>query len=317
MSSTAGVCIILTIAFALGVHQGLAQIHDVAVTNITKSKGVVGQGFSMQINVTATNLGEFPETFNVSLNGTGPAVVSVSLHLHGSAVQGWGLTPAAITSPGPTLALHKGDLVNLTLTSQDGAPHQFFVDYNGDHFPTSDEPTSPVFTATINYQFTANTIGTFTYYCSVHPLIMFGTFTVTTPPTQTTQIGKQLVSLNPGSFTLLVFVWNTAGYPKGNYTITATADTVSGETNTANNAFTNGVVTVAMVGDVSGPTGVPDGKVDIRDLAAMAKIYGINYPDPRYDSNLDLTGPTPGVADGKIDIRDLAAAAKNYGKIDP
>lgn len=317
MSSTAAVFIILTIAFALGVYQGLAQVHDVAVTNITKSKSIVGQGFSMQINVTAANLGGSSETFNITLNGTRLVVGTVSIHLYGSATQGWGFIPSAITSPGPTLAFHKGDLVNLTLTSQDGAPHQFYVDYNGDHSPSPGEPTSPVFTATINYQFTVDTLGAFTYYCSIHPLVMFGTFTVTTPPTQTTQIGKQLVSVNPGASVLVAFIWNTMGYPKGNYTITAIADPVSGETNTTNNTFTDNWVVVAMVGDVSGPAGVPDGKVDIRDLAAMAKVFGINYPDPRYNPNYDITGPTPGVADGKIDIRDLATAAKNFGKVDP
>lgn len=317
ISSTAAVFIVLTIAFALGVNQGLAQVHDVAVTNITKSKSIVGQGFSMQINVTAANLGGFSETFNVTLNGTRLVVGTVSIHLYGSATQGWGFTPSTITSPGPALAFHKGDLVNLTLTSQDGAPHQFFVDYNGDHSPSPGEPTSPVFTATINYQFTADTIGAFTYYCAIHPLLMFGTFAVTTPPTQTTQIGKQLISLNPGTSTLLAFIWNTMGYPKGNYTISAIAETVPGEANTTNNTFTDNWVIVAMVGDVSGPAGVPDGKVDIRDLAAMAKVFGVNYPDPRYNPNYDITGPTPGVADGKIDIRDLATAAKNFGKVDP
>jgi len=43
----------------------------------------------------------------------------------------------------------------------------------------------------------------------------------------------------------------------------------------------------------------------------MAKIYGVNYPDPRYVANYDIDG------NGKIEIKDFAAAAKNYGKIDP
>jgi len=41
--------------------------HDVAVTNVTPSKTVVGHGFSMNINVTAANQGDFTETSNVTV----------------------------------------------------------------------------------------------------------------------------------------------------------------------------------------------------------------------------------------------------------
>lgn len=69
-----------------------------------------------------------------------------------------------------------------------------------------------------------------------------------------------------------------------------------------------------LPGDVTGAMGVPDKKVDIRDLAAIAKLCGVSYPDPRYDVSCDLTGPTPGVPDGKIDLNDLYAAAENFAK---
>jgi len=69
-----------------------------------------------------------------------------------------------------------------------------------------------------------------------------------------------------------------------------------------------------LPGDVTGPLGVSDGRVDIRDLSAIAKLYGVSYPDPRYDIRCDLTGPIPGVPDGKIDINDLAVVAQNFGE---
>jgi len=47
-------------------YYGICIIHDVAVTNVTASKTVVGQGYSMSINVTVENQGDFPETFNVT-----------------------------------------------------------------------------------------------------------------------------------------------------------------------------------------------------------------------------------------------------------
>jgi hypothetical protein len=41
--------------------------HDVAITNITPSQTVIGQGMSSSINVTVTNQGNYTETFNVKL----------------------------------------------------------------------------------------------------------------------------------------------------------------------------------------------------------------------------------------------------------
>ena len=40
--------------------------HDVAVTAVTPSKTVVGEGYSLNINVTAANQGDYTETFNVT-----------------------------------------------------------------------------------------------------------------------------------------------------------------------------------------------------------------------------------------------------------
>jgi hypothetical protein len=44
-----------------------AAVHDMTVTNVTPSKTVVGQGYSLNINVTAANQGNFTETFDVTL----------------------------------------------------------------------------------------------------------------------------------------------------------------------------------------------------------------------------------------------------------
>lgn len=101
-----------------------------------------------------------------------------SFNLYGSASGGWGFTSGTITSPGPTITVDEGDLVNLTLISQDSSLHSFYVDYNGDHAADMGEPTSSSFTTSTIYQFTADTSGTFTYYCQYHPDMMFGTFTV-------------------------------------------------------------------------------------------------------------------------------------------
>lgn len=97
-----------------------------------------------------------------------------NITLYGSATQGWGFTQQSITSPGPQITFQEGQLVNLTLIAVDGLPHIFYVDYNGNKVADSNEPKSPQFTTTINYQFTPDRTGQFTYYCSIHPTVMFG-----------------------------------------------------------------------------------------------------------------------------------------------
>ncbi len=97
-----------------------------------------------------------------------------NITLYGSATQGWGLTQQSITSPGPQITFQQGQLVNLTLISVDGLPHIFYVDYNGNKIADTNEPKSPQFTGTINYQFTPDRNGQFIYYCSIHPTVMFG-----------------------------------------------------------------------------------------------------------------------------------------------
>ncbi|MEM3010418.1 MAG: hypothetical protein QXE76_01230, partial [Candidatus Bathyarchaeia archaeon] len=109
----------------------------------------------------------------------------------------------------------------------------------------------------------------------------------------------------------LTLAWNTTQVPKGNYTISTYATSVPNETDTANNSFTDGYLIVAMVGDIFGIQGFPDGKVDMRDVAAVAKLFGVNYPNPMYNPDRDI------IYDGKIDMKDVALVAKHFGKIDP
>lgn len=67
------------------------------------------------------------------------------------------------------------------------------------------------------------------------------------------------------------------------------------------------------LGDVTGPSGVPDGKVDIRDVNLVAKYYGTYKGGPpssggySYDPRIDLN------YDGKIDIKDVHTVASLYG----
>lgn len=58
-------------------------ISDIAVTNVSPSKTVVGQGYSLSINVTAANQGDFPETFNITLYADTIAIETREITLEG------------------------------------------------------------------------------------------------------------------------------------------------------------------------------------------------------------------------------------------
>jgi len=114
------------------------------------------------------------------------AAATVNITLYGSAgglysnqpPYGWGLTTTNITSPGPTITIDQYDYLNLTLYSQDGQTHRFFLDYNNNSFIDTGEPSSTAFSSSTVFGFNATTSGNFTYRCVVHPYIMYGTLIV-------------------------------------------------------------------------------------------------------------------------------------------
>ena len=120
-----------------------------------------------------------------------------------------------------------------------------------------------------------------------------------------------------GKSTTLPFIWNTTGFAKGNYTIKAVADTVSGETDTADNSFIDGWVYVGLVGDVNA-----DGIVDIEDIYKISLAYGSVPVDGEYwhpipcdacphSPNMDIN------SDKIVDIEDIYIASLHYGEKDP
>jgi len=133
----------------------------------------------------------------------------------------------------------------------------------------------------------------------------------------TTTIEIKEVTLMSGNSANVTFMWNTTGFAKGNYTVSAYAWQVTGETDLTDNTYSDGWIIVAMIGDITGPDGYPDGKCDMRDIGAVARRFGITPQNPLWNPNCDITGPTVGVPDEKIDMRDIGVVAKNFGKADP
>jgi hypothetical protein len=114
------------------------------------------------------------------------------------------------------------------------------------------------------------------------------------------------VSLLSGNSVTLTFTWNTTGFAKGNYTISAYAWPVQNETDLADNNCTDGWVMVTWQGDLTDkdhltpPGGVSDGKVDENDLWYFCAAFIDYYKIPsRLDPNCDFDN------NHKIDEDDL------------
>jgi hypothetical protein len=126
-----------------------------------------------------------------------------------------------------------------------------------------------------------------------------------------TSIKSQNITLVSGASTILTFTWNTTGFAYNNYTISAVADTVYGETETLDNTYTNGTLHVGIPGDING-----DRKVDVKDVYAVGKAYGTslegpNPPGRTYSPNCDIN------CDYKVDVKDYYIPCKNYGLGEP
>jgi parallel beta-helix repeat protein len=128
----------------------------------------------------------------------------------------------------------------------------------------------------------------------------------------TTTLVSQVITLASGGSATINFLWNTTGFTKGNYTIGAYARPVPGETDTADNNFTDGWIMVARVGDVQ-----YDDKCDGRDLIILSRAFGSYGPDYYYpgspatlgwNANADIDN------DDKVDGRDLIIASRHFGE---
>ena len=119
--------------------------------------------------------------------------------------RGWSLTPGDETDPGPTLQVNLGDQVRLHLVGEDGQPHAFFIDYNGDFNVTAGEPNSPEFTTETWLNFTADQAGFYTYWCAVHKPDMAGGWITNGPPVITVTSPTSAVSWTGGTEHDIVF----------------------------------------------------------------------------------------------------------------
>jgi parallel beta-helix repeat protein len=102
---------------------------------------------------------------------------------------------------------------------------------------------------------------------------------------------------------ILDFVWDTTGFGRGNYTISAVADSVLGELNTDNNEFRDCWILITSAGDINA-----DQAVDIFDCASVALAFSSTPNDPNWSPNADIN------SDGIVDIFDIVVVALHFGE---
>jgi hypothetical protein len=117
-----------------------------------------------------------------------------------------------------------------------------------------------------------------------------------------TAIAFQNVALTSKNATTATFTWNTTGFTKGNYTISAEASVVPNETYTDDNTYTYGIVKVTILGDVDG-----NFRVNYEDLFLFADAYGSRLDDDNWNPNCDFNG------NDKVNYEDLFTLADHYG----
>jgi len=98
------------------------------------------------------------------------------------------------------------------------------------------------------------------------------------------------------------FIWNTTSYANGNYTLSAYAWPVAGETDTSNNLLVGGWVVVTIPGDLNG-----DGTVNILDAIQLSNAFLSTPGTPNWNSNADING------DGVVNILDAILLSNDFG----
>ncbi len=280
------------------------------------------------------------------------AAASMPIHrtfwLKGHYILGWNNT-----SPGPFISVVSGDLVTMMLIGTDGFTHSWFLDFNNNLIvdPSETATASPNFSSTtayLNFTFTPvistniPAAGNWTYRCSFHPLVMFGTFRVmpeqipvsvsssaTLDSSKVTSMGS--LSIDARTFQVSGSVAVTAADSvTGATTFTKTYTIpplqmlkLSGSTLSRTGFLVNvAVMPYALSSDIvvqlQGLTASAsviltrqldldgDAVINIIDVGIVAGVYGTSTGNPRFNPLADFD------ANGVINIIDIGIIAAYY-----
>ena len=213
---------------------------DIAVTGVTASPASVPAGETVSINVTVENQGNVPETFNVTTyydSAVIDTIINVILE------DGAGTTLTVIWDTTGVVAGSYTIKAEASLLPEedDTADNVYYADQK-----VTIELVHDIALIEVTPSSTSVPAGEFV---SINVTVKnegsaTETFDVTILYDSTDIETKTVTDLAPGISKTLSFSWDTKDVAEGNYTITAVASGIDGETDTADNTFTNVVVTV-------------------------------------------------------------------------
>jgi len=271
--------------------------HNVAVTAVNVQPLTVLPGETVYINVSVQNRGGWAESFNVTVyaNSIVVGVQHISLDANSLAVLQFSWS---------TSGLGKGDYT--ISASASVVPGEVNT---ADNSFVAGEPVTILFqghdVAVIGVSPSKTVVGEgYTMNITVR-VKNYGTFNEVfnvTGYANTTAMDAREISLTSGASATLTFTWNTSGFAKGNYTISAYAWPVDGEVDVSNNLMSE-TVALTIPGDING-----DGSVNLQDLVLLANAYGSSIGTAKWNANADINGSLT------VDLSDLVILAKNYGR---
>jgi hypothetical protein len=317
---------------------------DVYITKINLSRNFAYQGFPAKVNVTVENRGTLTQTFSlcilfssaltktslVTLSGGESKTVTLDVFPRAFLFEEISRTPGGKPLPPPGIITLTGTGTFLNATTgtvtrgSDNLNAGIIKLYysNGTLKRRWDliMPGLPnVFTAG-NYSNGLYVLGTaHGELCFLDDTGESGLLTVGAQGVADVRIeGSYVNATTTSELVRLKRISPTFALSKGNYTIAAYTDLVQGSYSTTNNTVFDGSVTVRLTCDINN-----DGKVELKDVYAVAKAYG---SERKSDGLYWHTPPrgccphSPGCDindDGKIELKDYYATCKNYGKTDP
>jgi hypothetical protein len=276
--------------------------HDVGVYNLMSSAEVTYIGDVVSITVTARNQGTVPETFSVTMraNDIMLAIINVT-----------DLAPSSNTTilfPWNTTGFAKGNYSLSAYASPVSEETHLYDNYcfgssvylvvspdiavEGGHLSKTIVGQNRVAFIETHLRNKNGFVGSLNISVYADSVLVLSTLEALT--------GSENVTIS--------FVWYTANMSRDTYVITCLAAPLVFETNISNNLLELGYVTVTITGDLTSQYGIPDGKVDMRDISAVVVSFGETPTAPGWDPNKDLND------DLRIDIRDIAIACSNFGK---
>ena len=272
--------------------------HDVAVTEIEVSTLIAAPGNVVGINVSLQNQGSYAEildvtayvnstivgTQQISLNVGSVTMVSYAWNTTGYAKGDYLIHAAVIPVPGEV------DLSDNTKTADSLVT---ILTIGHDVAVVTVEPEKTVIGQGYDLRVTVK-VGNYGVYNETFNVTVYTNITV---------LGFQAVTLSSGTKADVLFVKSSSSFSKGYYTLNASADLVSGETEIDDNTLADGWVLVTIPGDVNG-----DKKANILDAIVLANAFDSKPGDSNWHPNADIN------ADNRVNILDAIVLASHFGQ---